>query len=923
MIDISTDGAKTRNYAMNPENWLKHCEVSDADLVVLAAGEHLFSYTAKENFDNLFWRTLPAFGAKAAGKRCVIMPSTFGPFETDEAKALMEQLLRTEPRIAARDARSAEIMRNFSLSDCVELCLDPVFFIPSPPAQACFDGPPTIGLIMQSDDWGAEDRKSFKENRSALPAEDIGFQFSLAFCRRLLSEGDCAVKIFVQTDVDHAIAEAISADLGKSKDVARLHVVPVKTIDAYLNELNTVDFVVSSRFHGLILGMVCGKPGFGAYFDVHGHKIPRLMDLLGQPENCINLTKTSVDDAVDLAFSYCVDQRNEFGALGETIDRLRCHTLNWLGADWEETNSINDHSMGVIQSLLSLALSMKEAEASDLSAQAYRLGMELETEKVRAQKFSQQAYKFQRLQSSVSYRALRRLVSGAKRLVRVPLVLMPRRKNFATAVVREEFVGAIDQVPINSSFLPETCKKVLEASPPYQVRKLAERQRLVRQKARSRISLIRHMRKHPAPTTPPKIRKKGVLYLLHNCMPFHSGGYALRAHGLLKGMQNAGWDVVAQARAGYPSDRKGNIGEVLDRELIDGVEYRFLQNGTRYDQMDQVEYVEKYAEAVLSSVETDRIGVVQAPSFFQSGMAGRLIADRLGVPLVYEMRGLEWFTNGSLTPDWKRSMHRIISREVELEAARTADHVFAITGALKSWLINHGLPESKVSLLPNGSDPNSGPAKIDEAACKALSHKLGLEGAFVVGYVGTVAFYEGIELIIEAISKARVKTGLDIRFLLVGDGGDLSRVCDFAGRTGALRFVHAVGRVPHREVDLYYRLIDTFVMARTDLEICQIISPLKPLEVMMKGKLLITSDVAAIREMINASKGGALMFKAGDVAGLAERIIEAACNPDRMQQVAARGRAWSVEKRNWNVLVGQALQTLEQRFGVDVSGREH
>ena len=64
-----------------------------ADLIVLAAGEHLFQYEAEPNRRNLFWRTLPAFAARAHGKPCLAMPSTFGPFEGTEGQALVRGLL--------------------------------------------------------------------------------------------------------------------------------------------------------------------------------------------------------------------------------------------------------------------------------------------------------------------------------------------------------------------------------------------------------------------------------------------------------------------------------------------------------------------------------------------------------------------------------------------------------------------------------------------------------------------------------------------------------------------------------------------------------------------------------------------------------------------------------------------------------------
>lgn len=435
-----------------------------------------------------------------------------------------------------------------------------------------------------------------------------------------------------------------------------------------------------------------------------------------------------------------------------------------------------------------------------------------------------------------------------------------------------------------------------------------------RSKARSRIALLRSVQERDASSfARPKLREGGILYLLHNCLPHHTGGYAIRAHGLLKGFQDAGRDVIAQARLGYPADRKKSESDRLVQEMIDGVEYSFLPDHMSIDQADQVGYIEHYVENVLKSVDPKRIGYVHAASFFQNGLAGRMIADRLGVPLVYEMRGMEWLTNGALDPEWQRSMPGIVGREMELAAARSADHVFAITHALGDWLVDNGIEAGKISVLPNGCVAEE--AAYASGRDETLARELDLEGSFVVGYIGSVVFYEGIDLIVRAVGQVRKETGLDVRFLLVGDGPDSQRVTQFIDESGARDFVRQTGRVPHSDVNRYYSLVDAFVMARTDLEICNIISPLKPLEALMKRKLLITSDVDAIREMVIASEGGAVTFKAGSVSELSDRIVQAAREPERMAEIAQKGHQWAVEQRSWSVLARKALETLEGRFG--------
>nr|WP_255500740.1 glycosyltransferase family 4 protein [Caulobacter sp. 17J80-11] len=408
-------------------------------------------------------------------------------------------------------------------------------------------------------------------------------------------------------------------------------------------------------------------------------------------------------------------------------------------------------------------------------------------------------------------------------------------------------------------------------------------------------------------------RAPGVLYLLHNSLPFHSGGYAARAHGLLQGFRRAGWETFAVARPGYPSDRADGAEPPQAAYDIDGVTYRFLRQDVSVEQADQPGYVEAYAEAVLDAVPHERIGVVQAASFYYNAFAGRIVADRLGVPLVYEMRGLEWFTRGSQEPRWLDSEQAATMRELELRAAHAADLVFAITGALRDWLVENGVPARKLALLPNGCTADRFKPREKNTA---LARTLGFSRSFVVGYIGSVVFYEGVELIVEAVRRAREASGQDIRFLLVGDGAGMASVQRAIAAHGGERFVVATGRVPHDQVEDYYSVIDAMVLARTDLPVCQVISPLKPVEAMAMGKPLITSDVAAIKEMIDAS-GGGLLYPAGDAEALAGRILEMAASEPLRRELSARGRAWAIEARDWDALAADALADIRARLFKD------
>ncbi|WP_024586623.1 glycosyltransferase [Aliihoeflea sp. 2WW] len=374
LVEVSDSDVSGVDMALDPERWLAHCGVADADLVVLAAGEHLFSYEGNENPRNLFWRTLPAFAARQAGKGCLVMPSTFGPYETKSARALMEALIAGGPRIAARETRSIDVLRELAPGFEPQALLDPAFFIVPPPARAPEEGPRNIALVMRSGHWGmriAEDaRLNIKADDPEMAEQETAYRFSLDFSRKVLDETEHRVTMFVQTDADRAIAEAVERELSGSPQAARFLKRPVATIDDYLEALSAADHVVASRFHALILGMVCGKPGYGLYFASHGHKIPGLMDLVGRPSDCLDLSTMEVGQTVQAAFDAATGPL-DFSQTAARLEALRAATMDWLKGEWVQVGRSALDARD-IAALAATAGSFYHEQAHRFSADAYR-----------------------------------------------------------------------------------------------------------------------------------------------------------------------------------------------------------------------------------------------------------------------------------------------------------------------------------------------------------------------------------------------------------------------------------------------------------------------------------------------------------------------------------------------------------------------
>jgi glycosyltransferase involved in cell wall biosynthesis len=107
-----------------------------------------------------------------------------------------------------------------------------------------------------------------------------------------------------------------------------------------------------------------------------------------------------------------------------------------------------------------------------------------------------------------------------------------------------------------------------------------------------------------------------------------------------------------------------------------------------------------------------------------------------------------------------------------------------------------------------------------------------------------------------------------------------------------------VGRVPHGEVSRYYDLVDLLAYPRHPMRLTELVTPLKPLEAMAQGHLLIASDVGGHKELIEDGKTGVL-FRAGDVDDLVAKAVAALNLPDQGTAMRANGRHFVETERNW------------------------
>jgi glycosyltransferase involved in cell wall biosynthesis len=206
-----------------------------------------------------------------------------------------------------------------------------------------------------------------------------------------------------------------------------------------------------------------------------------------------------------------------------------------------------------------------------------------------------------------------------------------------------------------------------------------------------------------------------------------------------------------------------------------------------------------------------------------------------------------------------------------------------------------GVDADKVFIIPNAVNIEQFQLSTKRDARLEMEHELA--GAFVLGFLGSYYAYEGLDLLLTAVPGLLGRIP-NLKILLVGGGPEEERLKQRARDLGIDGKVIFVGRVPQKQVPAYASLIDLMVFPRYPMRLTETVTPLKPLEAMAQGKLVLASDVGGHLELIHEGNTGWL-FAAGNAGDLVTKVLQIVADKTAQETVRANGRRFVEEERNW------------------------
>ena len=388
-----------------------------------------------------------------------------------------------------------------------------------------------------------------------------------------------------------------------------------------------------------------------------------------------------------------------------------------------------------------------------------------------------------------------------------------------------------------------------------------------------------------------------ILHVFDHTLPLHSG-YTFRSAAILRNQRKMGWETH------HLSGPKQSHCAAMEEDA-DGLHFYRTSKPTgllaRLPGGDPFAVMGAIEKRLLSLARELRPDVIHAHSPVLDAVPAIRVGRALDIPVVYEIRAF-WedaaVDHGSTK---EGSLRYRLTRGLETWAVKHADAVTVICEGLRSDLVARGIAPNKITVIPNAVDIEK--FEMGGKPDPELKMKLGLGTSRVLGFIGSFYAYEGLDLLLDAL-PAILKQMPDVKVLLVGGGPQDAALKRQVMALDLKDRVVFTGRVPHEDVNRYYDLVDVLVYARHPMRLTDLVTPLKPLEAMAQGRLMVASDVGGHKELIQDGKTGVL-FRAGHAGDLASKVVALLKYEQGWDSMRRNGRQFVESERNWAASVAR------------------
>jgi glycosyltransferase involved in cell wall biosynthesis len=238
-----------------------------------------------------------------------------------------------------------------------------------------------------------------------------------------------------------------------------------------------------------------------------------------------------------------------------------------------------------------------------------------------------------------------------------------------------------------------------------------------------------------------------------------------------------------------------------------------------------------------------------------------------------------------------------------LSEYNAAPHIIVVSSPLKDIVMSYGVPAGRITVLPNGTDPERFDPHI---AAAPLRRQMGLEGKIVLGFVGILRRWHNIDRLISILEEINLPK-LNAVMLFLGDGPSYQELQEYNRQHGNEEYIRFLGRIPHNEIQTYIAMMDIAISPHAT----PYSSPMKILEYMAMEKAVLAPDMANIGDLIEPEKTG-LLFEPESRTDLKEKLLSLIADPALRARLGQAAREIVLREYTWEKNARKTVELAEQ-----------
>lgn len=276
------------------------------------------------------------------------------------------------------------------------------------------------------------------------------------------------------------------------------------------------------------------------------------------------------------------------------------------------------------------------------------------------------------------------------------------------------------------------------------------------------------------------------------------------------------------------------------------------------------------------------------------------------IPMVFEVRDL-W-------PEAPRQMGVLTNpillwaaRKLELAAYRHSKHVNTLSPGMMQGVLDAGIPQEQVSMIPNSSDLDLFSPERDGTAHR---ERLNLGNRFTLAYFGTMGPANGLNFVLDAAHILKNREIKDIAFVLHGTGKERNALQERANTEQLDNVVFSDPFKEKSEIANLAAAADVCMTIYKNVPILYTCSPNKLFDAFAAGKPVLTNMPGWLGDLAEKEETG-VFVEPDNADDFADKAIFLRDNPDLLVEMGKKSRALAETRFSRDKLAAELLRIIE------------